>query len=146
MSPPSAGIRRILYLLLLVHLLLAIQRLPGKVYRRRADHLEQIRAKGYVDFFLGDDPPTAKSVQWLLDNTPADSVILIRGSVTGGWQGDLELANALLHPRLLYSEPAAPPGATELYGRRIARGTLIGQGTGTLVLLDDGKTLQLGLR
>lgn len=142
MTVPSAGIRQTLFLLVLVHVLLAVQRLPGKVYKRRAEQLGRMQEEGLVDFFLSRDPQASKSVQWLLDNTAPDSVILIRGH----WQGTLEVANALLYPRMLYSEPAAPAAASHLHGRPIARGAPDGVGAGVLVLVDDGETLRLSLR
>ena len=142
MRLPSVGIQRILLLLILVHVLLAVQRLPGKVYGRRADQLATIQSKGLVDYHLGRDPKSAKAVQWLLDNTKPSSVVLYRGH----WKGSLELANALLHPRMLYLERAAPKTKLQVHQRPLATGTLEGQGTGTLVLANDDGSLRLTLR
>jgi hypothetical protein len=142
MSLPSVRVQRTLFVLILVHILLAVQRLPGKVYGRRADQLTAIQDKGLVNYFLGRNPQSVKVVQWLLDNTKPDSVVLYRGH----WKGSLELANALLHPRMLYLERAAPKTALKVHQLPIATGTLDGQGTGTLVLASDGESLRLTLR
>ena len=107
-----------------------------------ADQLEKLHTKGPVNFFLGRDPRAAQSVRWLLDNTAPDSVILIRGH----WQGSLEIANALLYPRLLYSESSAPASASHIHGQRIASGTPDDPEAGVLVLANDGGTLRISPR
>ncbi len=127
-----AGLRRVLIYTVLAHVLFAAQRLPTKVYGRRAEQLAHIATKGHADLLLRNrGVATLEVVQWLEANTPPDSVILYRGH----WKGTIEILAALLHPRLLYFEAEAPPAATELCGRPLATGRLPGMGEGVLVLV-----------
>ena len=146
MSQKRARLQTLLLLLILAHILLAVQRLPGKVYRRRAEQLQDLREKGAASFFFGRNVEAAKTVQWLLDHTPTDCAVLFRLAHPNDWQGPLELANAVLQPRILYAEPRTPAGANSMHGRSFATGTLPSGNHGTLVLIAEGESLRLSLR
>ncbi|MCU0862859.1 MAG: glycosyltransferase family 4 protein [Planctomycetes bacterium] len=131
--------------LLAVHLLLGIVRLPGKVWARRLDDVAAYREQGAVSYlFRGAKLEGAEIVQWLQREVPPDAAVLWRWPCDGA----LEFPPALLAPRLFVDERAVPPGAVTAAGRPLARGVLPDGSSGVLVLQGtaDGAGLVLRVR
>ena len=108
-----------------------------RVLGRRQDHIDVQRARGGAFQLLSED--SAQAVLRLRDETPEDALIV----VAGPWQGGLELAPALLWPRLcLWSlQPEERPRQARLLdedGRRRTV-TLVAEDEGTLILRNSGK-------
>ncbi|MFQ5504799.1 MAG: hypothetical protein ACE5F1_08395 [Planctomycetota bacterium] len=136
-------VQQALLLAFVVHLGIGVLRIPGKAYVKRLRQIQEYRQKGQVRYFMerfGSD--TVDTMNWILENTPEDSVLLFRGS----WRIAMEFVPALIHPRLLYAEDAVSPGASEVHGRPIARGLHPGVGRGQLVLVGRRNSLELETR
>lgn len=126
-----------------VHLLFCAQRLPLKALPARLESVAQWWRVGPVAYHLRDEPlASMKAVDFLVANTAEDCVVLFAGE----FRGALELANALLAPRMLYDEAAVPPGASSVHGRPLARVRLEGRVEGVVVLESTPDSLRLRLR
>lgn len=140
MTPRWRSVSTWLGLLVLVHVVWGIVRVPGKVWQRRLDDVDAYR-RGPVNWFLGPGAETrlggADAVQWLLDNTPPACVVPWRGEAKGAF----ELASGLLAPRWLVHADAVPRGAREYLGRALAAGS-----EGVVVLVGRGEDVTLEAR
>lgn len=139
---------RLLGLALVVHLLFCVQRVETNAVPKRLEHVELIHDKGMIHFHLRRlSPESIPVLEFIEEHTPADAMVLFRGEA----RGLLELAAALLSPRLLYQDISAPAGAKTIHGRPVAHVTHPKLGTGTLVLVlgemvDGREVLELSLR
>ena len=139
---------QLLGLALLAHLLFGVQRIETNAFPKRLEHVSMIHDKGMIHFHLRRlSPDSIPVLEFIEKNTPADAIVLFRGER----RGLLELAAALLSPRLLYQDISAPAGAKTIHGRPIAHATHPKLGTGTLVLskgktVDGEEILELTLR
>jgi hypothetical protein len=134
---------QLLGLAFLAHLLFCVQRIATKALPGRIDEITAWREMGPIEFHMGDFPETVRAVQFLVDHTPPDALILRKGTT----RGLIEHTAALLRPRLLYDLASADPNATHAHGRPFARASLPDLGEGTLVLVAvDTNTLRLELR
>ena len=127
----------VLVALLVLHVAFGVARLPGRVWMRRIDEVAEYRTKGAVRFLLDSAQlGGAAELEWLLANTPPDSVILWRWPADGA----LEFAAALLAPRLVVDDRALPGGDSTFAGRDVARGTVPSGATGLITVqgTDDG--------
>jgi hypothetical protein len=140
LTPPW---RLVLGLLFWVHILFGMQRLVWRGLPDRVEAVERYATQGPVRFHLEEFyRESIPVVEFLLDGTPPDAVVLYEGEP----RGVIELAVALLHPRLLLEARAAPPEATLVHGRPLARGRLPGVEEGVLVLVCTEQTLELRRR
>jgi hypothetical protein len=130
----------VLLVLLGLHLLLGIVRLPGKVCQRRIDDVAAYRRDGAARFLLGSAKLAgAAELEWLLTHTGPDAVVLWRWPADGA----LEFAATLLAPRLVVDERKVAADAGTFAGRPIAHGTTPDGANGQIVLQG---TAQGGLR
>lgn len=121
----------LLLALLGAHIALGVARIPGKVIGRRVDEIEQFRDQGPARYLLGRAQlDGADEIEWLLENTDEDCVVLWRWPAKGA----LEFVAALIAPRLLVDERHVPEGATRFDGRPIAAGTLPSGRSGQIVV------------
>ena len=117
--------RKLLLVVLLAHLVLGLARIPHAVIDKRQQEMAQYREKGPVRYLLETKHHSgANEVQWILDHTPENCVVLWRGN----YKGSFELVAQLIFPRLLYAAGAAD-GATTVHGRPVAAKVLVGLGT-----------------
>ncbi|MFT4516429.1 MAG: hypothetical protein ACI89X_000837 [Planctomycetota bacterium] len=127
--------------LILAHIAWGLVRVPSRVIIRRLDDVDAYREEGAAAYLLGANGLAGKeAIEWLLNNTPADSVVLWSGENMGA----LEFAPDLIAPRLLVraSKPAA--GQTHYAGLPIAQYTWQGRsGAATLVGRDDALFLEV---
>jgi hypothetical protein len=134
---------RLLALALAAHLLFGVQRLGTKSLPARLEEISRFREVGAIRYHLGKSPANADILEFLAKNTPEDAVILFAGED----RGVMELAAALLSPRLLYARHAAADDATMVHGRPLARGDHPELGEGTWILVGvDRNELRLELR
>lgn len=113
-------------LLLAGHLLLGLVRIPHAVFGKRAAEAALYQRVGRVRYLLDNRYHKGfEAVEWLLRNTPPDSVILWRGEP----KGSFELVADLVFPRLLYESWRVQPGNRTIHGRPIASRVLVGLGT-----------------
>ena len=129
---------QLLGLALAVHLVFSVQRIETKALIGRLDEIAEWKEKGAIEFHFGSGTETARTVQFLADNTRKDALILRKGTT----RGLIEHAAALLAPRLLYEITATESNATEKHGRPFAK---LGEGILVLVAVDK-ETLRLELR
>ena len=116
--PPWTSI--VLLGLLGAHLAIGIARMPSRVIARRLDEIEQYQQVGAARFLTTSAKlHGADELEWVLNNTPPDCVVLWRWPAKGA----LEFAAALLAPRLIVDSRKVPQGATQFAGRPIAVGT-----------------------
>ncbi|MCA8955625.1 MAG: hypothetical protein KDC87_06100 [Planctomycetes bacterium] len=134
---------RLVVLAVLAHLLFGLQRVPAKALPKRLAQIRDYRTRGDIGFHVGRlSPESVPAVELLRARTPPDSVVLFDGQ----WRGAMELASALLHPRLFLRRDAVGKHERTAHGRPLARATLPGLGTGTLVLVGDADRLRLELQ
>lgn len=121
MKSPTA----ILAVLVLLHLVLGLLRLPFSVVGRRLAEVAACEREGHARFvFASARQDGADAIAELLATTPADAVVPIRGLRKGA----IEFAPALLWPRLCCDAEALPRGAERHDGRPIAARVLVGDG------------------
>lgn len=139
--PPLTAWTRVLVALVAAHLALGLARVPTKVWAKRLGEIAEYRARGPVRYHLDNaHHQGAGAVEWLLDHTPEDAVVLWRGQ----WKGAFEFASALLAPRLLVHESFAPRADEPAPGLPApARGPLPDGRTGTFVLVATGDHVEL---
>lgn len=134
---------RLLALALAAHVLFGVQRLATKSLPARLTEIAEFREVGAIRFHLAKSPASADILEFIATNTPADSVVLFSGE----GRGMMELAAALLAPRLLYARAATTAATTMVHGRPLARANHPDLGEGTLVLVGvDRSELRLELR
>lgn len=104
-------------LLVAAHLLLAWVRMPRSIIKKLTEihEYEELGAAAFP--FRGHAPESARIVERLLESTPEDALLYYEGD----FKGDLELAAALLYPRLLIRYDPDRPGRRSALGRSIAR-------------------------
>jgi hypothetical protein len=108
------------------HLLFGLARIPHAVFGKRAAAAADHELSGRVRYILDTRHVQGwAEVEWLLRNTPADSVILWRGEA----KGSFELVADLVFPRLLYEAWRVAPGIQTIHGRPVASRILVGLGT-----------------
>jgi hypothetical protein len=135
--------RRTILVLFLAHLALVVVRIPRSVVGKRIDEVSRYREVGAARYHLEDSGyGGAEWVEWIVDNVPADAVVLYRGDQKGAF----EFVPSLLYPRLVWSAGAVSDEARTLAGRPIARGEVPGKGVGTLVLVGLGDRIGLEVR
>gem|GEM_PF-3399389 len=102
MSPSRS---KLLFGLFAGQILFGLSRLPHAVLWKRWHRIEQMRAKGPLEFHLGFvDLDTREAIRRLREETAKNSVILFHGS----WRGPIEFAAPLLYPRVLLSAHRLP--------------------------------------
>lgn len=137
---PTAA--HVLAALVLVHVVWGLARVPGKVLMRRVADVAAYHERGGAAFFLdGKDLHGAAAIEWVLANTPAQSVVLWEGEP----MGSLEFAPTLLAPRLVVHAAICPPTALAYAGRPVARAA-IGDRAGAVVLLATRNDLRVEVR
>ena len=120
-----SGIQILLLVVLVGHLLLGLLRIPHAVVNKRGDEIALHGKVGHVSYLLDTKHHKgAAQVEWLLANTPEDSVILWRGE----YKGSFELVAHLVYPRLLYEESRVAPGVDTIHDRKVAAKVLVGLG------------------
>ena len=129
-------------LLVVLHLVWGFARVPGRVWGHRLADIEAYRKYGAPAYFLDRGqarPPLrgADAVEWLLEHTPADAVVLWRGQTKGAF----ELASGLLTPRLLVHADAVAAGRKRYLGRPVGTGA-----DGTAVLVGRGEDVVVEFR
>ena len=83
-----------LFALVLIHVTWGATRLPGRVVGRRLDDVRAYREEGAARYLLQSSGMRGEdAIEWVLENTPPDSVVLWRGSKLG----PLEFAPTLGH-------------------------------------------------
>jgi hypothetical protein len=118
-------VRFLLLVLLGSHLLLGVVRIPYAVFPKRRAEAARYQEVGRVRYLLDTKRGHGwEAVEWLLRNTPPNSVILWRGE----YKGSFELAGDLLFPRLLYEASRVPPDTATLHDRPVAPRVLVGLG------------------
>jgi len=118
-------VKTLLLLLVTAHLLVGLARIPHAVFGKRAAEAARYEQVGRVRYLLDTKYHQGwQEVEWLLQNTPANSVILWRGE----YKGSFELAADLVFPRLLYEASRVQPGITTIYDRPVATRVLVGLG------------------
>ncbi len=116
---------KVLWLVFFAHLTLGLARIPHGVVGKRLDEIGDYREGGPVRYLLDSKHHRgAEAVLWLLQNTPADSVVLWRGDP----KGSFELVAHLIFPRLLYRADRLPSGATTVHDRPLASMVVVGHG------------------
>lgn len=113
--------------LVLGHVVFGLLRVPHAAVARRLEEIDAVETRGRVAFAFESAYKAAyrngaEVVQELLDTTPQDAVVPVRGD----FKGALELAVALLWPRLcVRAEQVSGP----VYGDRpVADHVLVGDG------------------
>ncbi|MEZ5966295.1 MAG: hypothetical protein R3F56_20835 [Planctomycetota bacterium] len=116
--------RRICGALALGHLAIAAARVPFDVYGKRWRRIAELRQRGEVRFFLDTkEHDGAAAVDWILQHTQSDTVVLHRGATSGA----VEFVPPLIYPRLLYAECwVAGDGSIPLH-RPVASGPIDGR-------------------
>ncbi len=118
-------VKTLLLLLLAAHLLFGLARIPHGVFGKRQAEATRYRQLGRVRYLLDTKHRQGwQEVEWLLQNTPVNSVILWRGE----YKGSFELVADLVFPRLLYEASRVQPGITTLHHRPVATRVLVGLG------------------
>jgi hypothetical protein len=116
--PMRAHLQLLAWAVLLGHVGLVVVRLPMTVFDRRFGQVAAFRAEGQAHYlFRTSGRDGVAAVDELLRSTPADAIVAWRGDAHGA----VELAPALLWPRLLVDERALPPAAATFLGRPVAR-------------------------
>ena len=138
----SGGIVRLAILLLTLHVLWGLLRIPGVVIGRRCDAIGEFERRGAARFFL-DTPHQqgAAVVEWIRRNVPDDAVVLYRGDS----KGSIEFVAGMIAPRLLVAESHVPTDATTWAGRAFATRELDG-GSRIVVVAALGNDLRLEAR
>jgi len=120
--------------------LLALVRIPRTVDKKLAE-ISEYQELGRSAFpFRGHAPESAAVVDQLIQSTPSECLLYYEGA----WKGDLELAAALLYPRLLIRFDPERPRRDGAFGRRFAR-IKAGDGAARLLVI-QGRGKSLGLR
>ncbi len=127
-------------MLVLAHLGWGLGRALFRTLPRTRAEIASYRERGAATYLLDSAQiGGGDAIEWLLQHTPADGAVWLRGSV----QGPAEFAAALLWPRLLIDEGARADAAR--LGRTLARGTIAGR-EGELVLVATRTTLAVEVR
>jgi len=143
-EPPSVSgkARRVLAVLLLVHVAWGAARLPDKAIGRRRDDIARFLDRGQAGYFLQHSNMVGtEAMAWIVANTAAESVILYEGPTKGA----LEFAPGVLAPRLVVAASACAPGSATYAGRQVARGR-IGDREGVVHLLASDSGLRVEVR
>jgi hypothetical protein len=139
-SLPSAT--RWIGLLVLVHAIWGVARIPGKVVMRRVGDVRDYQQEGAAHYFFSKARLVgADAIAWLRENTPEQSVVLFDGPRLGA----MEFPPALLAPRLFVSIRHCDPASESFAGRPIARGEIGGR-RGTVVVHADRGSLRIEVR
>lgn len=111
------GIGRMALVLLALHVLLGIARVPTIVIGRRCNAIADLQQRGPARYFL-DTPHQhgAEVVEWIRGNVPEGAVVLFRGDS----KGSIEFVPGMIAPRLLVAESHVPADATTWGGRALA--------------------------
>lgn len=135
-------IKTVAIALVLIHVTWGATRLPGRVVGRRLDDVRAYREEGAARYLLQSSGMRGEdAIEWVLENTPPDSVVLWRGSKLG----PLEFAPTLLAPRLVV-HVSRGRGRPERYaGAPLARATLDGR-EGIVTLVGDRDSIGLEVR
>jgi hypothetical protein len=134
--PMRAHLQLLAWAVLLGHVGLVVLRLPTTVIGRRFAQVGAFHSEGQAHYlFRTSGRDGVAAVDELLRSTPADAIVAWRGEAHGA----IELAPALLWPRLLVAERALPPDAATFLGRPVAR---LPDGR-QRVLLAEGRALRL---
>ena len=135
--------RRVLWLVLLAHVVWCVGRIPGVVFGKRIEEVREFRQQGDIRYLLARNAlEGAEQIEWLRANTPELCAILFRGTR----RGSLEFAAALLWPRELCAIERIASDQNYVDGKPLARGKLPGKGEGVLVLVARDHGLDLELR
>ncbi|MCR9248218.1 MAG: hypothetical protein NXI31_24575 [bacterium] len=141
MNPNAKRLATGLLGLVVVHALWGLLRLPSRVAARRLSEIAQYREHGAVNYFLGAtgkrEDGGAAAVDWLLENSAPNAVVLWRGETKGAF----ELASGLLAPRWLVHRNHVSTAAREYRGRPLA-----GDARGIAVLVGAGERVELEFR
>jgi len=129
--------------LLGIHIGWGAARIPGRVYGKRFKQIREYLQHGGPAYHLDNrHRQGAAQVQFILDQTEENSLLLWRGEA----HGCMEFVPPLIAPRLLVSEDTCPPNATHMFGRPLAQGKLADGSSGVLVMVGFGDHLALVLR
>lgn len=128
--------------LVLIHIVWGAARVPGRVVGRRLDDVRAYREGGATRYLLRSSGMRGEdAIEWVLENTPPDSVVLWRGSKLG----PLEFAPALLAPRLVVHATRGRGRPQRYLGAPLARATLDGR-EGIVTLVGDRDSIGLEVR
>lgn len=140
MADPRSRWRWLLLGLLVVHLLTGLVRLPRTV-GKKLEQIDEYEKLGRYEFFLGDrTQESAAIVERLVQSVPEDRILYWEGE----WKGQLELAAALLFPRLLVRFDPRQPARESSIGKEFARLTAP-DGSARIPVI-QGRGRSLGLR
>jgi hypothetical protein len=130
-----ASVTRWIGILVLVHAIWGVARIPGKVVIRRVGDVRDYQQEGAAHYFFNNGRLVgADAIAWLRENTPEQSVVLFDGPRLGA----MEFLPALLEPRLFVSIKHCDPGSESFAGRPIARGEKGGLRGAVVVNADRG--------
>jgi len=139
---PSAKARRVLLVLLLVHVAWGLVRIPDKAIARRRDDIARYDERGPAGYFLKHAKwEGTEAIAWIVANTAADAVILHDGSTRGAF----EFAAGALAPRLIVASSAWQPGRETMAGRPVACARL-GDREGVVHLIASDTGLRVEVR
>lgn len=126
--------------LVLAHIAWGLLRVPSRVLTRRCNDITAYREAGAAAYVLGANSLKGDdAIEWLLTNTPADSVVLW----SGDGMGAMQFAPSLIAPRLLVRASQELIGQTEYAGLPIAQFEQDGRtGAATLIGRDGGLVLE----
>lgn len=137
-----ASVTRWIGILVLLHAIWGVVRIPGKVVMRRVSDVRDYQQEGAAHYFFSNGRLVgAEVITWLRENTPEQSVVLYDGPRLGA----MEFPPALLAPRLFVSIKHCDPASESFAGRPIARGE-IGGLRGTVVVRADRGSLRIEVR
>lgn len=139
---PSAKARRVLLVLLLVHVAWGLVRIPDKAIARRRDDIARYTERGQAGYFLKHAKwEGTEAIAWIVANTAADAAILHDGPTRGAF----EFAAGSLSPRLLVLSSAWAPGRETVAGRPVARARL-GDREGVVHLIASDAGMRVEVR
>jgi len=127
--------------LILAHVAWGLMRVPSRVVLRRFDDVEKYQHTGSAAFLLNANGLTGHdAIEWLLENTPPESVVLW----SGDGMGAMEFAPNLLSPRLLVHASKHPRDQSHYGELPIAQFERQGRrGAAILVGRDGGIALEV---
>ncbi len=118
----------------------SLSRLPHAVYYKRFRRIMKWREKKDIySFFVNDLPWARDALEWVLENTKENTVILYEPSP------GLRLfpIPRIIYPRLLVSKYAVRKGCKTACGREIATAPAPGGGKGFVVLKEEAGKLHV---
>lgn len=142
--PPLRSLpARLVLVGLILHLLFCLQRLPLRTVPKQLEQISAYQRAGDIAYHLRDYPPqTRATLERLRQMSRPEHVIFAEGAA----QGVMELAVALLHPRLVLAESGYYGDLRSFHRRPVLFSQDPELGEGRVVLVARGDRLILEVR